>query len=112
MVSVIFLRDSRQRLFSVSATGHHDIGETTGDEYSLVCAAISAILQAARLGLEAYAHVPLDVHQEKGDLRMVVPEDRRDDESVKAILTTAELSIDQVAKQFPQHVSVESYAKT
>ena len=111
MVSVVFYRDSQQRLFSVLGSGHVQIGETTNDEYSIVCASISAILQAARLGLQAYAHVPLDIHQEKGDLRLEVPEDWRGEESVQAILNTAELSIDQIAKQYPEHVTVQAYAK-
>ncbi len=112
MVTVIFHRDSRQRLFSVFGSGHVQIAETANEEYSLVCAAVSAVLQAARLGLQAYAGVALDVVQEKGGLRLVVPEDRRGDESVKAILATAELSVEQIAKQFPQHVSLQNEVMT
>ncbi|GAC1653193.1 MAG: hypothetical protein NVS9B12_03070 [Vulcanimicrobiaceae bacterium] len=108
MVEVIFYRDSRKRLFSLIGTGHVEVPQTTGGEYSLVCAAVSAVLQAARKGLEEYAGVPLEALQGKGDLRIRVPESRRDDEAVRAILRTAELAVGQIAKQYPQHVSTSS----
>jgi uncharacterized protein YsxB (DUF464 family) len=104
LVDVVFRRDSHNRLSSVFATGHVEIPETGSDEYSLVCAAISAILQAARLGLEAHANVPLEVSQQRGDLSMRLPEAVRDDERVVAILETARLSVKQIAAQYPAHV--------
>jgi len=105
MVTVIFSKDSRQRLSSVFATGHAGWADH-GDD--IVCAAVSAILQAARLGLEAYAKVDLNLAQQEGDLRFEVPEGRRDDEAVKAILATAQLAVQQIARQYPQHVSCEN----
>jgi uncharacterized protein YsxB (DUF464 family) len=106
VLSVVFRRDSRDRLSSVFASGHVEIAETSSDEYSLVCAAVSAVLQAARLGLEAYMKVPLDVTQQRGELSMRWPQRSRDDERVLAILETARLSTEQIAAQYPQHVSV------
>jgi uncharacterized protein YsxB (DUF464 family) len=106
MLNVVFRRDSRDRLSSVFASGHVEIAETSSDEYSLVCAAVSAVLQAARLGLEAYVKIPLDVTQQRGELSMRWPQRSRDDERVLAILETARLSVDQIAAQYPQHVSV------
>ncbi|HKU67129.1 MAG TPA: ribosomal-processing cysteine protease Prp [Candidatus Baltobacteraceae bacterium] len=104
MLDVIFRRDSRSRLSSVFASGHVEIAETSSDEYSLVCAAVSAILQAARLGLEAHVKIPLDVNQQSGELSMRWPQSARDDERVLAILETARLSVQQIAAQYPQHV--------
>jgi uncharacterized protein YsxB (DUF464 family) len=106
MLDVVFRRDSRNRLSSVFAGGHVEITETSADEYSLVCAAVSAILQAARLGLEAHVKVPLDASQQSGELSMRWPQSARDDERVVAILETARLSVQQIASQYPQHVSV------
>jgi uncharacterized protein YsxB (DUF464 family) len=108
MLKVIFRRDSRNRLSSVFASGHVDIPETSSDEYSLVCAAVSAILQAARLGLEAHVKIPMDASQQRGDLSMRWPQSARDDERVLAILETARLSVEQIAAQYPQHVRVLS----
>jgi hypothetical protein len=98
---VTFTKDSRNRLSSVFAQGHALAGDYGED---VVCAAVSAIVQAARLGLEAYANLALEVSQESGDFRMRWPEANRDDEAVRAIVTTAELSIGQIARQFPDHV--------
>ena len=106
MLHVVFRRDSRQRLSSVFASGHVEIPETSADEYSLVCAAVSAILQAARLGLEAHAGIALDAAQQRGELSMRWREHARDDERVIAIVETARLAVEQIASQYPQHVDV------
>jgi len=101
VLDVTFTRDSRNRLSSVFAQGHAQAGDYGED---VVCAAVSGIVQAARLGLEAYAGVALEVRQESGDFWMRWPEARRDDEAVRAIVATAELSIEQIASQYPGHV--------
>jgi uncharacterized protein YsxB (DUF464 family) len=106
MLDVVFRRDSHERLSSVFAGGHVEIPETTSDEYSLVCAAASGILQAARLGLEAHVKLPLDVSQRSGELGMRWPPSARDDERVAAIVETARLAVEQIASQYPQHVRV------
>ena len=111
MLDVVFRRDSRDRLSSVFASGHVEIAETSSDEYSLVCAAVSAILQAARLGLEAHVKVPLDVSQQSGELSIRWPNRARDDERVAAILETARLAVEQIASQYPQHVRVSVEAE-
>lgn len=111
MLDVIFRRDSRKRLSSVFASGHVEIPETTADEYSLVCAAVSAILQAARLGLEAHVKIPLEVSQQPGELAMRWPAGARDDDRVAAIVETARLAVGQIASQYPQHVRVTGEAE-
>ena len=111
MLDVIFRRDSRKRLSSVFASGHVEIPETAADEYSLVCAAVSAILQAARLGLETHVKVPLEVGQQPGELAMRWPERARDDVRVAAIVETARLAVGQIASQYPQHVRVTGEAE-
>lgn len=107
MLSVIFRRDSRNRLSSVFASGHVEIAESSSDEFSLVCAAVSAILQAARLGLEAHVKIPLDVAQQSGELSMRWPRPAREDDRVTAIMETARLAVEQIASQYPQHVGVQ-----
>ncbi len=102
---MIFRRDSRDRLSSVFASGHVELPETSSDEYSLVCAAVSAILQAARLGLEKHVKLPLEVTQRSGSLAMRWPASARGDERVVAILETAFAAVRQIAEQYPQHVS-------
>ena len=89
--------------------GHADWADEDND---IVCAAVSAILQAARLGLEDHAGVENVATQTKGDMRIEVPEDRRDDPAVAAILATAELSVKQIAAQYPANVGYESQSFT
>jgi len=104
VIQIVFRRDSRQRLSSVFAEGHVDLPETSSDEFSLVCAAVSGILQAARLGLEAHVKVPLDAGQSSGNLSLRWPSRFRDDERVQAIVDTARLAVEQIASQYPEHV--------
>jgi uncharacterized protein YsxB (DUF464 family) len=106
VLEVVFRRDSRGRLSSVYACGHVEIPESSSDEYSLVCAAVSAILQTARTGLESHVKVPLDASQQRGELSLRWPQRARDDERVIAIIETSRLAAAQIASQYPQHVAV------
>ena len=96
MLEVRFRRDSRQRLSSVFCAGHAEQGEYGQD---VACAAVSALLQAAWVGLTDVAHVPVTGHRRPGDLLMRWPEDARDRADVHAIVATAELAIAQIAGQ-------------
>ena len=104
MLQVTFYEDGRQRLSSFFASGHVEIPETSSDEYSLVCAAVSAILQAARAGLEHHLKAPLNVTMERGDMRVQWSPQARVDPSVQAIVTTARIAVEQIARQYPAHV--------
>jgi uncharacterized protein len=101
VLEVIFYRDSRERLSSVFASGHAEFADYGQD---IVCAAVSAILQALRLGLETYAGIPLDANQEPGELHLRWPKNAREDAALRAIVTTAELSIERIAQQYPEQV--------
>ena len=108
MVDVIFHRDSRNRLSSIFARGHAQFAD--GDD--VVCAAVSAILQAARLRLEEHAGVRLEVRQRSGDFSISWPADDRDDARVEAIAATAELAVAQIARQYPEHVTCNTERET
>jgi uncharacterized protein YsxB (DUF464 family) len=101
MLEVTFYRDSRNRPSSIVALGHAAFAQHGQD---VICAAVSAILQAARLGLEEYARIGVSARQEPGLLRLAFPEEARDGEALRAIIATAELSVMQIARQFPDHV--------
>ena len=108
MLEVVFHRDGRNRLSSIFARGHAEFA----DADDVVCAAVSAILQAARLGLEEHAGVVLEAQQRKGDFSIRWPEAVRDDERVRAIAATAELAVAQIARQYPGHVSCNTARET
>ncbi|GAC1424566.1 MAG: hypothetical protein NVSMB64_31980 [Candidatus Velthaea sp.] len=102
MLEVKFRRDSRQRLSSVFAAGHADAGVAGED---IVCAAASAILQAAELGLAAYAKLDTShVTRADGEMAFHIVPAARERADVKAIVATAELAIEKLAWQFPAHV--------
>ena len=104
MLEVTFARDDRDRCCGISARGHADFAVHGKD---IVCAAVSAILQAARLGLTEYVRAEVAVRQEPGELELRWPEDQSDLESVRAIVATAELAIEQIAHRFPKHVRLK-----
>jgi uncharacterized protein YsxB (DUF464 family) len=102
VVTVTFRRDSHNRLSSVFAEGHAGWADPGED---VVCAAASAILQAAWLGLAMHAHVDVDGERTGGRLAIRWPESERDREDVQAIVATAELSIVQIARQYPKNIN-------
>jgi hypothetical protein len=104
VLEVSFVRDDRGRLAAVRAFGHADYDQA-GDD--VVCAAVSAILQAARLGLEQHAKIRLEAAQESGMLDMAWPPEARDDAAVVAIVRTAELAVHEIADQYPEHVRIQ-----
>jgi uncharacterized protein YsxB (DUF464 family) len=99
VLTVTFHRDARDRISAITARGHVRYAVETDD---VVCAAASAILQAAQLGLERYAGITLEATQKP--FRLEWPKARRDDEALRAIVATAELSIEQLARQYPEHI--------
>ena len=103
MLEVTFYRDAHDRTAAISALGHADFARHGED---VVCAAVSAVLQAARLGLERYAGAALEARQKAGELHLRWPPRRRDLESVRAIAATAELAVSAIARRFPEHVAL------
>jgi uncharacterized protein YsxB (DUF464 family) len=105
---VTFARDDRGRLSSVFATGHAEFGAFPDD---VVCAAVSAILQAAYAGLEDVAKLRFEGKRLAGELVIRIPEAARDRRDVAAIVATAEVSLEQLARQYPEHVRVRRTAE-
>ena len=103
MVEVRIRKDSRERLSSFLANGHAGWAESGED---VVCAAVSAILQAAWLGLSEIAAIAVTATREPGLLELTWPVGTRDDAGVRAIVGTAALSVERIAAQYPDHVRV------
>jgi uncharacterized protein len=101
VLEVTVYRDDRDHIAGISARGHADFADYGED---IVCAAVSAILQAARLGLAEYARIDLAVRQEPGKLELSWADGLREDLSVAAITATAELAVEQIARRYPEHV--------
>lgn len=101
MVEVAFHQDDRGRLSAIEARGHADFAIDADD---MICAAVSAVLQAARLGLEMHAGVKLQTQQRSGEFFVRWPTENRNDPRVEAIASTAQLAVEQLARQYPEHV--------
>ena len=71
-----------------------------------MCAAVSALLQAAWLGLTEVARVDVEATREAGRLTLAWDDAVRDDVALRAIVGTAALSVERIAAQFPEHVRV------
>ncbi len=104
MLEVRFSRDARGRLRSIVADGHTEAADPGED---LVCASASAILQAAYLGLREHAQLSLPDTRRSGTLTIVLPKPVLDRDDVVAIVRTAELAIEALAHQYPQHLRYE-----
>jgi uncharacterized protein len=104
VLEVTFFRGARDRVSGFSAHGHAEF-DTYGKD--IVCAAVSAILQAARVGLTEYARADVTAQQAPGRLEMHVSNDDRDAESVRSIFATAELAIEQISRRYPKHVRLK-----
>lgn len=102
-MAVTLYHDARNRVAALAANGHAGFAERGHD---IVCAGVSAILQAARLGLEEHAGVTLDVAQRPGSMTLRLPASVRESESVRAIVATAALAIEAIARRFPNHVQL------
>jgi uncharacterized protein YsxB (DUF464 family) len=104
MVEVRIREDSRKRLSSFLADGHAGWADSGKD---VVCAAVSALLQAAWLGLDEYARVSTEgSHKERGALELRWAAAARERDDVRAIVTTAALSLERIALDYPDHVRV------
>ena len=102
MVEVTFYRDGRERLARFFASGHVEIPQSSSDEYSL----------AARAGLEEHVKIDTGARMHPGHLEVTIPQADRDDRAAAAIIATAAIAVDQIAKQYPQHVRVTHRRET
>jgi hypothetical protein len=101
VLEVTFFRDGRDQFRALSARGHTDFADHGED---IVCAAVSAILQAARLGLERYAGIAPAAAQSSGEMELGWSAAEAELESVRAIVATAEMAIAEIAGRYPEHV--------
>ena len=105
MLRVEFHEDSRGRLSSLFASGHV---EYALDAEDVVCAAASAILQTAWLGLQEHLSIGVEAERSPGLLRLRWGEDGRASREAQAVLGTARLAIEILARQYPENIAVST----
>ena len=107
MIRAVFYRDRQGAITRFEITGHAGFADRGED---IVCAAVSALGQAAILGLEEVLDLIPEVDLDE-DGRLIcrlprhVPAERR--EAAQAILETARVGITAIANDYGDYVRVE-----
>ena len=106
MIKVIVYR-SGGLLQGLEVSGHSGFQPRGSD---IVCSAISALSQTAIPALEQVADVKPDWSRTDGRLICKLPPDldHRDLDAAQAVLQTVIIGIETIAKQYPQHVTVNN----
>lgn len=74
----------------------------------VVCAAASAILQAAWLGLQEHLRIGVEAERAPGFLRLRWGDEGRTSREAQAVLGTVRLAIETLAKQYPENIAVST----
>ncbi len=105
MIEVVFQRD-KYRWCSFQSKGHSGYKDSGED---IVCAAISAILQTALLGTQAFDRELSNYIIEDGFLEwnLAVNSENKVDLQIQSIITAAALGCLNIAVQYPEFISVK-----
>jgi len=87
----------------------HNCSEKTDE--NIFCSAISAMSQMVVVSLTAVKNIKPELKIEKGYISFIVPEDSRDDESVKLILAGFIKSLKEIEKKYVNRISVEEMSQ-
>ena len=110
MIEVSLRRDEAGRLVGFRAVGHSKWARRGHD---IVCAAVSALTQAAVLGLARHLRLPVSVEAGDGllDCRLELSGENSPDDGLlqqaDAVLATMELGLREIANQYPGRVRVK-----
>ena len=102
MITVEISRDNDSRVYAVDCHGHAEMA--AADEYDLVCASVSAIVQTAYLGLKEHLHREVDFHRASGDFQILLRD--KADSLTDAIFETMALGVRNVALQYPDVIRI------
>lgn len=103
MTSIDIVRNKQKRIIEFSVQGHSNYANYGED---IVCAGISALTQAALLGLVEHLKLAV-VHEVKPGLLKVTLTEQLLDERSDAILETMVLGLRQIAQAYKKHVRIK-----
>lgn len=104
MVTIIISRDSKGRIGAFRVEGHAGYGSRGND---IVCAGVSALTQAAVIGLEDYLGLQPQVLIEPGLLECYLDDKPMEQGAkIEAILETMLLGLRSMAAQYPDRVCI------
>lgn len=103
MIRICITVDAGERIVGLEARGHARFAPHGED---IVCAAVSALLQALVLGLEQVVGIDTGWSRDDGQLAFRLPQGF-DDPGARVLMQTICLSLRQIGQQYPEFVRVE-----
>lgn len=103
----VHMQKQTGRITGFECAGHTGYGEEGTD---IVCAAVSAIVGAAVIGIQSVAKVDPSVSSEEALLKCELPEGLQElqELQVETILRTMLLGVRSIQRQYPEHVSIKT----
>ncbi|MDN5332589.1 MAG: uncharacterized protein PWP45_1814 [Tepidanaerobacteraceae bacterium] len=110
MIRITVTLDENERVRELSLKGHAGYAEYGRD---IVCAAVSALVETAVLGLENVAEIRIFPVKKEGYFYLTLPENEEEQKLFKAfiILETTVLGLKDIARTYPAHVKFETRRK-
>jgi hypothetical protein len=103
MITIDIKRDQNKNIVSFSGTGHAEYAEYGQD---IVCAAISAIMQTAVLGLTNYLNFDINIDVKDGWLDCQLTSEIAQDLQVKAILETMLVGLKGTEEEYLEYLTI------
>lgn len=103
MIRIRIVRNAATHITGLQARGHARFAAHGQD---IVCAAVSALLQTAWLGLETIEGIEVSYRRDDGHLSFAL-ESGAEREGVRVLLSSICLGIRQIEEQYPEFVRVE-----
>lgn len=100
MVKVIFFKNQQGEIIRFTASGHTNLSRKGND---ILCAAVSALVQGAVIGLECYSQPGVEKRDESGFIDVWLG---KKSEVVEAIVNTLFLSLKRIEQEYHKHLQV------
>ncbi|MDF2928285.1 ribosomal-processing cysteine protease Prp [Anaerospora sp.] len=106
MIKVQIMREADEAIIGFRVSGHANVAPKGHD---IVCAGVSALTQAAVLGLERYLkrQFTLDITSGKLLMELTGPPDER----TQAVLETMLLGLQEIASTYPKSVQIQEHRR-
>lgn len=109
MIEVLFIRNQQGEIIRFTARGHADTAKFGED---ILCAAVSALIQGAVIGLENYSQPKIEKNNKRGSTTSdngfidVWVGEGKEPVAVSAIVQTLYLSLKRIEKDYKKHLMV------
>lgn len=108
MIEVLFIRNQQGEIIRFTAHGHADTAKFGED---ILCAAVSALIQGAVIGLENYSQPKIEKNDKQGSTSDngfidVWVDEGKEPAAVSAIVQTLYLSLKRIEKDYKKHLMV------